>query len=56
VVALEINLGYNHRGHEFISPELTYDQIRFWSSGICGICSEFAPLATVLAVEDICGI
>jgi membrane-bound hydrogenase subunit alpha len=56
VVDLEINLGYNHRGHEFISPELTYDQIPFLVERICGICSNSHPLATVLAVEDICGI
>ena len=56
VVDMEINLGYNHRGHEFISPELTYDQIPFLVERICGICSNSHPLATVLALEDICGI
>jgi NADH-quinone oxidoreductase subunit D len=56
VVDLEINLGYNHRGHEFISPELTYDQIPFLVERICGICSNSHPLACVLALEDICGI
>jgi NADH-quinone oxidoreductase subunit D len=56
VVDLEISLGYNHRGHEFISPELTYDQIPFLVERICGICSNSHPLACVLAIEDICGI
>jgi membrane-bound hydrogenase subunit alpha len=56
VVDLEINLGYNHRGHEFISPELTYDQIPFLVERICGICSNSHPLACVLAVEDCAGI
>ncbi|MBM3323670.1 NADH:ubiquinone oxidoreductase [candidate division WOR-3 bacterium] len=56
VVGLEINLGYNHRGHEFISPELTYDQIPFLVERICGICSNSHPLACVLAVEDCAGI
>jgi membrane-bound hydrogenase subunit alpha len=56
VVDLEINLGYNHRGHEFISPELTYDQIPFLVERICGICSNSHPLACVLAIEDCAGI
>ncbi len=56
VVDMEINLGYNHRGHEFLSPELTYDQIPFLVERICGICSNSHPLACVLALEDICGI
>ncbi len=56
VVDMEIHLGYNHRGHEFISPELTYDQIPFLVERICGICSNSHPLACVLAVEDCAGI
>lgn len=56
VVDLEISIGYNHRGHEFISPELTYDQIPFLVERICGICSNSHPLACVLALEDICGV
>jgi NADH-quinone oxidoreductase subunit D len=56
VVDLEIHLGYNHRGHEFISPELTYDQIPFLVERICGICSNSHPLACVLAVEDCAGV
>jgi NADH-quinone oxidoreductase subunit D len=56
VVDMEIHLGYNHRGHEFISPELTYDQIPFLVERICGICSNSHPYACCLAAEDICGI
>ena len=56
VVDLEINIGYNHRGHEFISPELTYDQVPFLVERICGICSNSHPLACVLAIEDCAGI
>ncbi|MEN9979174.1 MAG: nickel-dependent hydrogenase large subunit [candidate division WOR-3 bacterium] len=56
VVDLEINLGYNHRGHEFISPELTYEQVPFLVERICGICSNSHPLAAVLAIEDCAGI
>ncbi len=56
VVDIEINIGYNHRGHEFISPELTYDQVPFLVERICGICSNSHPMAAVMAVEDICNI
>lgn len=53
VVDLEINIGYNHRAHEFISPTLTFDQVPFLVERICGICSDSHPYAYVLAVEDI---
>lgn len=56
VVDLEIHIGYNHRGHEFISPELTYNQIPFLVERICGICSNSHPFACVLAIEDCAGI
>jgi NADH-quinone oxidoreductase subunit D len=52
VVDLEINIGYNHRGHEFISQTLTWDQVPFLVERICGICSDSHPYAYVLAVED----
>ncbi len=52
VVDLEINIGYNHRGHEFVSPTLTWDQVPFLVERICGICSDSHPYAYVLAVED----
>jgi NADH-quinone oxidoreductase subunit D len=52
VIGLEINIGYNHRGHEFISPKMTYDQVTYLVERICGICSNSHPFAYVMAVED----
>jgi membrane-bound hydrogenase subunit alpha len=52
VVDLEINIGYNHRGHEFVAQRMTYDQVPFLVERICGICSDSHPYAYVLAVED----
>lgn len=52
VVDLEINLGYNHRGHEFIAQTMTWDQVPFLVERICGICSDSHPYAYVMAVED----
>ncbi len=56
VVDLEINLGYNHRGHEYLSTKKTYDQVPFVVERICGICSNSHPYAYCMAVEDILGI
>lgn len=53
VVGLEIHIGYNHRGHEYISPTLTWDQVIFLVERICGICSNSHPFAYVCAVEDL---
>jgi NADH-quinone oxidoreductase subunit D len=53
VVGLEINIGYNHRGHELLCQKRTYEQIAFVVERICGICSNSHPLAFVLAVEDL---
>ncbi len=53
VVDLEINIGYNHRGHEYIAQTMTFDQVPFLVERICGICSDSHPYAYVLAVEDI---
>lgn len=52
VVGLEINIGYNHRGHEWLAEKKTYEQIPFLVERICGICSNSHPLACVQAVED----
>jgi len=56
VVGLEINLGYNHRGHEFLAQKLTWEQVPFLVERICGICSNSHPLAYCMAVEDCAGI
>lgn len=52
VVDMEINIGYNHRGHEFVAQKMTWDQVPFLVERICGICSDSHPYAYVLAVED----
>jgi NADH-quinone oxidoreductase subunit D len=54
VIGLEISLGYNHRGHEFLAQRMTWDQIPYLVERICGICSNSHPFAYVMAVED-CG-
>jgi len=56
VVGLDINIGYNHRGHEFVSQRKTFDQATFLVERICGICSDSHPFAYVNAVEDLAGI
>lgn len=53
VVDLEINLGYNHRGHEYISTKMPFDQVPFLVERICGICSNSHPYAYCLAVENL---
>ncbi len=53
VVGLEITIGYNHRGHELLCQNRTYEQIPYVVERICGICSNSHPLAYVLAVEDL---
>ncbi len=52
VVDLEINIGYNHRGHEFIAQGLTWDEVPYLVERICGICSDSHPYAYCMAVED----
>lgn len=52
VIDLEINIGYNHRGHEFVAQKLTWEQIPFLVERICGICSDSHPYACVMAIED----
>ena len=56
VVDLEINIGYNHRGHEYLSTKKTFDQVPFVVERICGICSNSHPYAYCLAVEDLAGL
>lgn len=54
VVGLEIELGYNHRGHEYLAQRMTWEQVPFLVERICGICSNSHPFAYVMAAED-CG-
>ncbi|MBN1540644.1 nickel-dependent hydrogenase large subunit [candidate division KSB1 bacterium] len=53
VVDIEMDIGWMHRGHEFISEQKTFTQSIFLVERICGICSTSHPIACVHAVEDI---
>ncbi|MFH1901102.1 MAG: nickel-dependent hydrogenase large subunit [Candidatus Omnitrophota bacterium] len=53
VVAVDVELGYNHRGIEKLSERKTFDQSTFLVERICGICSTSHPFAYTRAVEDI---
>jgi membrane-bound hydrogenase subunit alpha len=56
VVAIDVRVGYNHRGIEKLSEMKTFDQSTFVVERICGICSTSHPFAFVQAVEDIEGV
>lgn len=56
VTGIDTDIGYMHRGHEFISERKTFTQSIFLVERICGICSTSHPLACVQAVEDAGGI
>ncbi len=53
VVDIDLEIGWMHRGHEFISEQKTFTQSIYLVERICGICSTSHPLACVHAVEDI---
>ncbi len=53
VVDIDLDIGYMHRGHEFISESKTFNQSLYLVERICGICSTSHPFAFVQAVEDI---
>jgi len=53
VVAVDVEVGYNHRGIEKLSERKTFDQSTFLVERICGICSTSHPFAYTRAVEDI---
>lgn len=53
VVDIDMEIGWMHRGHEFISESKTFTQSIFLVERICGICSTSHPLACVHAIEDI---
>lgn len=53
VVDIDLDVGWMHRGHEFISEQKTFTQSIYLVERICGICSTSHPLACVHAVEDI---
>ncbi len=53
VVDIDLEIGWMHRGHEFISEQKSFTQSIYLVERICGICSTSHPLACVHAVEDI---
>jgi NADH-quinone oxidoreductase subunit D len=56
VVAIDIELGYNHRGIEKLSESKTFEETVFLVERICGICSTSHPIACVQAAEDAGGV
>jgi len=53
VVDIDANIGYIHRGIEFLAQQKTYDQTIFLVERICGICSISHPICFCNAVEDL---
>ncbi|HKJ69740.1 MAG TPA: nickel-dependent hydrogenase large subunit [bacterium] len=53
VVDIDLDIGWMHRGHEFLSESRTFTQSIYLVERICGICSTSHPLACVHAVEDV---
>lgn len=53
VVDVELDIGWMHRGHEYLSEGRTFTQSIYLVERICGICSTSHPLACVHAIEDI---
>ncbi len=56
VTAIDIDLGYNHRGIEKISEAKHFDQGLFAVERICGICSTSHPFAFSNSVENLAAI
>jgi NADH-quinone oxidoreductase subunit D len=53
VVDIDMEIGWMHRGHEFISETKTFTQSIYLVERICGICSTSHPLACTHAIEDV---
>ncbi|MDZ7725437.1 MAG: nickel-dependent hydrogenase large subunit [candidate division KSB1 bacterium] len=53
VVDIDMDIGWMHRGHEFISEQKTFTQSIYLVERICGICSTSHPIACVHAFEDV---
>lgn len=56
VVRVDFEIGYSHRGIEYLSQRRRWDQITYLVERICGICSHSHPFAYVQAVENMLGI
>jgi NADH-quinone oxidoreductase subunit D len=53
VVDIDLEIGWMHRGHEFMSESKTFTQSIYLVERICGICSTSHPIACVHAIEDV---
>lgn len=53
VVDVELDIGWMHRGHEYLSEGRTFTQSIYLIERICGICSTSHPIACVHAIEDV---
>ena len=56
IAAMNIRLGYNHRGVEKACEERTYIQDLYLIERVCGICSHSHSTCFVQAVEEIAGL
>jgi len=56
ITAVNIKIGYNHRGIEKACEERTYIQDMYLIERICGICSHSHSTCFVQAVEEIAGL
>jgi NADH-quinone oxidoreductase subunit D len=56
IAAMNVRLGYNHRGIEKACEERTYIQDIYLVERVCGICSHSHSTCFVQAVEEIAGL
>jgi NADH-quinone oxidoreductase subunit D len=56
IAAMNVRLGYNHRGIEKACEERTYIQDMYLIERICGICSHSHSTCFIQAVEEIAGL
>ena len=56
ITAVNIRLGYNHRGIEKGCESKTYTQAQYLIERVCGICSHSHSTCFIQAVEEIAGI
>jgi len=53
VADIDMEIGWMHRGHEYISEQKSFTQSIYLVERICGICSTSHPIACVHAIEDV---
>jgi NADH-quinone oxidoreductase subunit D len=56
IAAMNVRLGYNHRGIEKACEERTYIQDMYLIERVCGICSHSHSTCFIQAVEEIAGL